>query len=366
MSSRYWSVQTSGADSKCLLPRVQDSSPTGVAPTGPHGVRASKSIAFTLLSNAIPGMGTDRAVTDPLRRAAFGDTPSAGAARLLAGGEPTPVRRWLAAVVLGGHGRYAAATGLLTGLLGAADPVLGSLAASTLAAHRRQLGGHVVARSLDAIALRRVAGLPIAAIPDPDGTDVTGALADALLGLAADAIGLGRPAEAGRLLRRVDGLGELGWRSRVRSGWVNVEALLATGEPERAVPIAERCVAESASCGAVRHVTKSEMMLAVACMNSATERGRARAIGLLEGVACRSLEREFLPLAWPSALLLADACPSAANSWREQGRCLALRLLSSTDPEGARIATGSLWFPNSLLQTGEATATEEADNFLTD
>jgi hypothetical protein len=303
---------------------------------------------------------------EPLRDAAFGDAPEGDVARLLADGAPTPVRRWLAAVAFGGQGRYAAATALLTSLLATEDPVIGSLAASTLAAHRRQLGGHAAAQRLDGFALRRIAGLPLPAEADPDGVDVTGARVDALLGLAADAIGLGRPALARRLLRPPAGIAGMGWRSRVRSGWVNAETLLAEGEPEQGVAFAEQAVAISASCGAVRHVIKSEMVLSVTQLNGATERGCAAAIGLLERVVARSLESDLLPLAWPSALLLAETRPEAAHYWCEQARRATRLVLSRADAEGRRIATRSLWFPNPLLQIGERAATEGAQNFLTD
>lgn len=310
--------------------------------------------------------GTEPTLTttgEPLRRAAFGDDPAADAAGLLARGPRTPERHWLAAVVLGGQGRYAAAKALLTDLLidplATHDPVIGSLAASTLASHLRQLGGHAAAVRHDALALRRVAGQPAPPRADPDGVDVTGARVDAVLGLAADAVGLGRRAQARRLLHRVDEIGELGWRSRVRSGWVNAESLLAAGEPERALPHAEQAVSVATSWGGVRHVTKSEMVFSVVQLNGATERGCAAAIGLLERVAERSLESELLPLAWPSASLLADARPEAQGYRRVAALRATREVLSRTDAEGVRIATGSPWFPGRcsrsvkpLLQTG--------------
>jgi len=82
---------------------------------------------------------------DFLREAAFGGNPGADVSKAAQG---TPRQRWLAAVVLGGQGHYAAATALLTELRHTADPVLASLAASTLASQRRQVGGHAAARRL--------------------------------------------------------------------------------------------------------------------------------------------------------------------------------------------------------------------------
>ncbi|MGH3763409.1 MAG: hypothetical protein ACRDTB_37500, partial [Actinophytocola sp.] len=89
-----------------------------------------------------------------LDRAAFGDRPD-----LIIRPYPVEPRdRWLAAVVLGGQGRYAAATTLLNDLVTHPDPELAALACATLASHRRQLGGHAHARRLDAAGHARVAG----------------------------------------------------------------------------------------------------------------------------------------------------------------------------------------------------------------
>src|SRR5262249_10848073 len=139
--------------------------------------------------------------TRDLLDAAFGARPDMSIT-----GADGPGNLWLAAVVLGGQGRYAAAAGTLKPLATNHDPVVAALAASTLASHLRQLGGHSRARRYDAEALRRLAateksnaGISAPADDDEHGTGRTGALADAYLGLAADAIGLGRLAEAARL-----------------------------------------------------------------------------------------------------------------------------------------------------------------------
>ncbi|HEU5111573.1 MAG TPA: hypothetical protein VFT95_23780, partial [Micromonosporaceae bacterium] len=126
----------------------------------------------------------------PLHRAAFGDRPGLTVTSVPA----DPGSRWLAAVALGGQGRYAAACGLLRELCHTADPVLAALAASTLASHHRQLGGHASARTFDAAALRSLSRWS-----GPRTPEVAQAWSDALLGLAADALGLGRFGEARRL-----------------------------------------------------------------------------------------------------------------------------------------------------------------------
>ncbi|NBH11162.1 hypothetical protein GTY80_49000, partial [Amycolatopsis sp. SID8362] len=117
-----------------------------------------------------------------LRAAAFGSDPLPDRAVLRGGGSAR--ERLLAAIVLGAQGRYAAAATLLDRLRDDPDSVIASLAATTLASHRRQLGGHRQARALDGEALAKVAG--VESEPDPDGLDAAGARADAFLGLAAD------------------------------------------------------------------------------------------------------------------------------------------------------------------------------------
>ncbi|MDZ4236367.1 MAG: hypothetical protein U1C73_22030, partial [Dietzia sp.] len=93
---------------------------------------------------------------------------------------------WLRAVAAGGQGRYASALTDLNTLrrLAARGPDV-SLALSTRASFLRQLGWHDRARSLDGQALALADG---AATP----------AADALIGLAADALGVGRFAASER------------------------------------------------------------------------------------------------------------------------------------------------------------------------
>jgi hypothetical protein len=292
-------------------------------------------------------------VNDPvngdLRRAAFGDRPDAHV-----GGTAPGRDRWLAAVVLGGQGRYAAAAALLGELLRHPDPVLASLAASTLGSHRRQVGGHAVARRLDAAAL---AGLGAARgwDGDRDGVDLLGARSDALLGLAADALGTGRLSTARRLIATADGLGDVGWRGQVRLRWVRAEVELAAGRPDAALPHAEAALRRARAAGAARHLAKSEMVLSatLATCGGVTERLRAR--HLAEDVVDRAMEYGLLPLVWPSSLLLADLDPGRADRHRRRAAGALHCVLRRSDPVARRLAASSPWVPDTLLTSGEPT-----------
>lgn len=104
----------------------------------------------------------------------------------------TPDELWLRAVASGGQGRYGNAYLDLAVLRrGASAGRLASLAHSTQGSFLRQLGWHALARGWDGRAL---------ALADTDPE----ARADALIGLAADALGVGRFPAAATLLSRAD------------------------------------------------------------------------------------------------------------------------------------------------------------------
>lgn len=297
-----------------------------------------------------------------LRRAAFGDDPGVPDTTLARAELGGPMERWLAAVVLGGRGRYARAAALLEPLVREADPVLGSLAAGALAAHRRQLGGHADARGWDARALRLAAGAvhpelvdagvhhelgsagvhpePGSAAADPDGLDAEGALADALLGLAADALALGRESEARRLIARVH---PRSWRTQVRAGWVHAELELAAGAPASARAPAERAAALAREHGALRHVVKSDLVLAAALMAASSELDRAAA--LVDDALGAAVEFGLDSLCWPAELIAAGLRPDRADEHHRRARAVLRRVLPRADPAGRRIAIGSVWVP---------------------
>jgi hypothetical protein len=286
---------------------------------------------------------------DTLRRAAFGDRPDL----MITKPPADPASRWLAAVALGGQGHYAAATTLLYGLNSAADPVVSALAASTLAAHRRQLGGHAAARVLDAAALSRLAsaGAP-APGGDPDGMDAAGALSDALLGLAADALGAGRIGEARRLVAAAAERDATGWRGAVRLGWVSAEVELGAGRAEEAVPHAEAAAERAAAAGSARHRVKSALVLGAALAAGGKVAGRQRAVELLSIAQQEADELGLRPLVWPCALVLAELEPAYAPEHRRRaGRALHC-VLRRADPIGRRLAESSPWVPDLTGLTG--------------
>jgi hypothetical protein len=220
--------------------------------------------------------------------AAFGDQPG----RWPLPSATTPHQLWLRAVAAGGQGRYANAVadlGVLRGRVSAG--LLASLAHSTQASFLRQLGWHALARGWDGRALS-LAGA------DPE------ARADALIGLAADALGVGRFAAAATLLARVEPM-LVPDRLAVRRGWVSAELAMATGDGATAVRHAEEAVelAGAMPVPSARHRVKSDVVLAAAlCSAGATE--RARAVG---EAALRDTGRfGLIPLRWALACLLID------------------------------------------------------------
>lgn len=259
-----------------------------------------------------------------LEHAAFGTRPD-----LAISSVPTaPKERWHAAVVLGAQGRYARAAAILDELVDHAGD-LGSFAATTLASHRRQLGGHAAARRLDARGLAKATG--------------DEARSDALLGLAADAIGAGRLDEARRLR---DAAPRTTWRTRVRAGWVSAEIDLSAGRADEARPHAERALEEVGS--STRHRIKSEIVLGATLAGS----DPAMARKLVTRARDDATDLYLLSLVWPASLLLAETDPDEALTHR---RCAAMALhsvLRRADPRGRQLAERSPWVPVVTGPTG--------------
>lgn len=234
-----------------------------------------------------------------LANAAFGDDP--GRWPLPAASSAPEV--WWRAVVAGGQGRYAGARADLARLArvhsvgpsassSAMASSLVSLAHSTRASFLRQLGRHAEARSCDGRALLLA------------GHDLE-ATADALIGLAADALGVGRFATASRALQRATDFTSSTprLRVRVREAWVSAELAMARGEGETAVGHAERAVAVARDFGSARHAVKSSVVLAAAqCCSGDLDAARMLAEAALEETA----RLELIPLRWAVARLLID------------------------------------------------------------
>lgn len=231
-----------------------------------------------------------------LAAAAFGDRPKTWPLPTAT----TPYQLWLRAVASGGQGRYGSAYRDLAVLRRSipAGPLV-SLAHSTQGSFLRQLGWHTQARGWDGRALA-LAG------SDPE------ARADALVGLAADALGVGRFAAAATLLTRADAAPDTAElpaavtaRLAVRRQWVAAELAMACGDGPTAVRHAEKGVelAQAMVVPSARHRVKSEVVLAAAlCSAGVTERARAVAEAALDATGQFGL----IPLRWALACLLGD------------------------------------------------------------
>ncbi|GHH37892.1 hypothetical protein [Lentzea cavernae] len=295
---------------------------------------------------------------EELRRAAFGDSPDLDVWPALTA--PSPRTRWLAAVVLGGQGHYAAAATVLDALRHDPDPVIASLSLSTRASHHRQLGAHHLARPLDGAALARAGQ---SGEVDPDGIDAAGARADALLGLAADSLGAQRLNEARRLLARVE---TQSWRSEVRKGWVTAEIELASGQAHAAVTPAEAAHTVATSRKALRHELKSALVLGTSLVVWGTPDGLNRGRELVECELNHSAANGLQPLIWPSALVLAGSAPTVGSVAIEQATEALSCVLRRADPVSRQVALDSPWVPTGLLRSGEPPNADPQTNFLTD
>ncbi|AKK26480.1 hypothetical protein [Mycobacterium sp. EPa45] len=243
--------------------------------------------------------------TSALSAAAFGDTPG----RWPLPAARTPEQLWARAVAAAGQGRYSNARADLAALR-RREPAgaLASLSLSTEASLLRQLGGHRLAAGWDGRALAM-------APTTSDGPLAVQARADAVVGLAADALGVGRLAASARLLEQA---GELTREAQVprlaiRLAWVNAELAMAGGRGEDAVTHARRGVeiAERALPALRRHRVKSGVVLAAAfCSAGSLESAREVADATLSDTETHGL----VPLRWALACLLADIGSASLTS----------------------------------------------------
>jgi tetratricopeptide (TPR) repeat protein len=244
-----------------------------------------------------------------LGNVAFGDDPG----RWPLPQASTPHELWLRAVAAGGQGRYGSAMADLADVcrLARGGPQV-SLAHSTRASFLRQLGWHDRARRWDGRAMALA------------GSDQE-ACADALIGLAAYALWVGRFAASAMALRRA---GEVlatpaPPRLPVRLAWVFAELAMARGDGATAVGHAERAVELAAAFGSARHAVKSDVILAAA-LSSAGDIDASRRVA---DAALQATELQgMIPLRWALACLLADigsAGHTAADVLRIRNECAA-------------------------------------------
>ena len=131
------------------------------------------------------------------------------------------------------------------------DGHLASRALVTGASALRQTGRHAAAFPLDEGALRLA----------PDDA----CRAHALIGLAADAVGLGRERQCADRIDEAASLAPTGdWRVRVRLAWVRCEHALLANRPRKATTHARDALERSKSSKARRHESKSQLFLAFA------------------------------------------------------------------------------------------------------
>jgi tetratricopeptide (TPR) repeat protein len=218
---------------------------------------------------------------------------------------------WLLGVCLASAGRYGAALTVLEPLVAVTEPpeskVLAALSGATVASVHRQLGRHAVAQGYDEMAL---AG--------SDGSGEAGF--DAVLGLAADAVGLGEEQAATARLAEATALaaGRVEWwRQRVRLGWVRAEVALLGGRPDEAAAAAHEAVELAEHSGAPRHVAKGLLFLGV----SQVEAGRPEeAAATLRRAALLAESLGTLPLQWPVRAVLGALVADVDAA--ESARCL--------------------------------------------
>ena len=228
-----------------------------------------------------------------LTGAAFGADP--GRWPLPAAGSASEL--WLRAVAAGGQGRFASARADLAALT-RRQPAgrLASLAASTAGSFLRQQGWHAAAHDWDGRAWARAGDDPEAGI-------------DALIGLAADALGSGRLRAAADLVGRTSVLleraSEPPARLAIRLAWVRAELAMAGGAGEQAISHARRAVelAELALPSLRRHRVKSDVVFAAA-LCCAGDLPQSRAVA--EAALADARHHGLVPLTWALSCLLTD------------------------------------------------------------
>lgn len=268
------------------------------------------------------------AIVAALEDAAFGSVPGL---TVVPSAQGAPAR-WLRAVVLGGQGRYGAAHAELAHIRRATRGVgvWASFAASTEASLLRQLGGHRAAAVRDGRALAALGGRGRHRPSDAHTRRLLAeAEADALTGLAADALGRGRLGQARTLLDRcARHLADAGQRAgrdgflrqHIRLSWVTAETALAGGDFAAARRSAARASEDAQRFGSVRHLVKSDLLRAAAATGGSDTREARR----LATEVCDTAGRHGLvPLQWAAAMLL-TGLDGGSDAAATRDRCAAL------------------------------------------
>lgn len=177
------------------------------------------------------------------------------------------------AYVAAARGDFPAAERRCRALLSSTDATVRARAALTLGSVLRQTRRHAEAREIDRRALRAATG--------------ESGRAHALIGLAADAVGMGDAAECARKLARAARIAPRSdWRVWVRLRWVRAEHALLTGNCRAAIPQARAALARSRATKAARHEAKSLLFLGVA-LDACGEPGARAALSRAERIAAR-------------------------------------------------------------------------------
>ena len=239
-------------------------------------------------------------------RAAFHGRPASGVASLQSAfeqaradgrGAEATAAAWLLGVCLGAAGKFGSALTVLDPLAAqeATDipeqRLFAALAGASSASVRRQLGQHALAKSIDERALSLADGAPEATF-------------DAVLGLAADAVGLDDAVVAHKHLGQAAELVAARadwWRQNVELAWVQAEIALLEGDPDAAAGVLGGAIQSAEVSGAPRYVSKSLLFLGVSQVQAgqldAAEVTLRRAATLAESLGA-------VPLLWPARALL--------------------------------------------------------------
>lgn len=170
--------------------------------------------------------------------------------------------RWIGAHAALCRGDFAAADAIAAPLAeGSADPRVRAAALISLASSARQTGRYPQAKRHDEAA-RALASEPVSS-------------AHALIGLAADFVGLGDERECAALLVEAAAIAPLSdARVQTRLAWVRCEHALLTGAPREAAAFAREALRYARRLRSGRHRAKSLLFLGVA-LDAAGDRRRA-------------------------------------------------------------------------------------------